>query len=334
MFDTQFVLPEGIFVEELNDKYGRFVYVPLERGYGITVGNALRRVLLSSIPGYSIVAMRIDGITHEFSTIPGVMEEVPQIVLNLKGIRLRLDEEVSTTATLYIRAEGAREVKAGDIDVPEYVEIVNPEHHIATLTRDDARFYAELIVAKGRGYIPANEMSKEGFPAGTIFIDGVFSPIVKVNYTVENVRVKARTDYEKLILEIWTDGTIKPDTALEMATKTLLKSIEPVLKKIGAPYGKDELKFEEKEKIHQILSKSIDFLEPSKRTANCLKDAGIETIAQLVSKTEEEILQVKNFGEKSLEEIKEKLERFGLSFGMDISKYLGEEETKEVTDEA
>ena len=331
MFDTQFVLPEGIFVEEINDTYGRFVYVPLERGYGITVGNALRRVLLSSIPGYSIVAMRIDGVSHEFSTIPGVMEEVPQIVLNLKGVRLKMDDAVDTRATLYIRAEGAKEVKAGDIDVPEYVEIINPEHHIATLTRDDAKLYAELIAAKGRGYVPSTEMSKEGFPAGTIFIDGVFSPIVKVNYTVENVRVKARTDYEKLILEIWTDGTIRPDTALEMATKTLLQSIEPVLKKLGSPYGKEELKFEEKEKIHQILNKSIDFLEPSKRTANCLKEAGIETIAQLVSKTEEEILQVKNFGEKSLEEIKEKLEQFGLSFGMDVSKYIEQEETKEVS---
>ncbi len=330
MFDLQFVLPDGVYVEELDDKYGKFVYVPLERGYGVTVGNALRRVLLSSIPGYSIIAVRIDGVAHEFSTIPGVLEEVPQIVLNLKGVRLKIDEAVDTRATMYIRAEGTKEVKAGDIDIPDHVEIVNPDHHIVTLTSDDAKFYAELIAVKGRGYVPSNEIPKEGFPAGTIFVDGVFSPIVKVNYTVENVRVKARTDYEKLILEIWTDGTIKPDEALEMAAKTLIESIQPVLKKIGSPYGKGELKFEEKEKIHQILNKSIDFLEPSKRTANCLKEAGIETIAQLVSKTEEEILQVKNFGEKSLEEIKEKLEQFGLTFGMDISKYLSEEESKEV----
>jgi DNA-directed RNA polymerase subunit alpha len=325
MISMEFILPKGLYVETLNDRYGRFVFVPLERGYGITIGNSLRRVLLSSIPGAAIVAVRIDGVLHEFSTIPGVLEDVPEIILNLKKIRLKFDETDEDRASLYLRAEGEREVKAGDLDVPASITVVNPETHIATLTKKNAKLYMELVVMRGRGYVPANEIPKAGFPEGTIFVDGLFSPIVKANYTVENVRVKARTDYEKLILDVWTDGTIKPDEAVRKASELLKEAIEKLFVTVTEPYGVKEVGFEEREKIRSLLTKSIEFLEPSKRTANCLRDAGIETIAQLVSKTEEEMLKIKNFGEKSLDEIKAKLEKFGLAFGMEVDEYLKEE---------
>jgi len=325
MIDTKFILPEGVYKEEMTDTYGKFIFMPLERGYGLTVGNALRRVLLSSIPGASIIAVRIDGVLHEFSTLPGVYEDIPEIVLNLKNIRFKFESPDEDRALVYLRKQGKGEVKAVDLDVPDVLTLCTPNVHIATLTDDEARLYMELVVTKGRGYIQAEELPKSGFPEGTIFMDGIFSPVKKVNYRIENVRVKARTDYEKLIMEIWTDGTTKPDEALKKAASILKEAFDKLMQEVTELYGKGRLAFEEREKIRSLLMRNIEFLEPSKRTVNCLKDAGVETIMDLVTKTEEEMLRIKNFGEKSLEEIKEKMEKFGLKFGMDVKPYLEEE---------
>jgi len=327
MGKIEFVLPKGVYKEEVTETYGRYVFVPLERGYGITIGNALRRILLSSIPGASIIAVNIDGVLHEFTTIEGIYEDVPQIILNLKKIRVRFEDPEEEKASMYLRAEGQREVKASDLEVPASLKIVTPDVHIATLTSDKARLYMELTVAKGVGYVPADEISKAGFPETTIFIDGLFSPVVRVNTTIENVRVKAKTDYEKLILEIWTDGTVTPDEAFNKASDILHQHVERLFHEVKEPYGRKGPGFEERERIRQILLQDISSLEPSKRTLNCLKEAGIDTIAKLVSKTEQEMLEIKNFGQKSLEEIKEKLQNRdpNLRFGMNVEEYLEEE---------
>ncbi len=329
MGKVDYILPKGIYKEKVTNTYGRYIFVPLERGYGITIGNALRRILLSSIPGASIVAVLIDGVLHEFSTIEGVYEDVPQIILNLKKIRVRIDDPEIERATLYLRAEGVKDVKASDLEVPPAVTIVTPDVHIASLTSENSRLFMELTVMRGVGYVPADEIPKMGFPESTIFIDGLFSPVVRANITVENVRVKAKTDYEKLILEIWTDGTVSPDDALQKAAEILKDHVERLFIESKEPFGRKGPGFEERERIRQILKQPIDSLEPSKRTLNCLKEAGIETIGQLVSKTEEEMLQIKNFGQKSLDEIKNKLRERdpNLKFGMNVMEYLEEEES-------
>jgi len=320
--DFEFILPQGVIKEEVKEDYGRFVFSPLERGYGTTVGNALRRVLLSSIPGYAIIAARIDGVYHEFSTVDGVLEDVPQIVLNLKKIRLKFDDTSKEEATLIFKAEGKGVFIARNIELPNYVTIVNPDQPIATLTDDKARLYMELIARRGRGYLPSEEIPKEGMPEGFIYIDGLFSPVIKVNFTVENVRVKARTDYEKLILEVWTDRTTTPESALDYAVDLLLDAFSRFKKETEAPKKVETVQFEEKEKMKTYLYKNIEFLELSKRTINCLRDSGITEVWQLLSKTEDELLQIKNFGEKSLREIQDKLEKFGLSLGIDVKKYM------------
>ncbi len=315
MHYDELLLPSGLTKEEVTDSYGKYVITPLERGYGVTIGNALRRVLLSSIEGAAIVAVRFDNVLHEFSTLPGVYEEITEIILNLKKIRIKFDNPEVKSATLRIFAEGEGEVKAGDIQAPADVTIVNKDVHIASLTSDDAQLIGELYVMRGRGYVPSEDIPKEGFPVNTIVIDGIFSPVTKVNYTVENVRVRARTDYEKLTLEIWTDGTIHPDRALESAADILKRSFEAIFSSISSEGEKAEPEGEAApEGQKDILDEPIDKLGISKRTLNCLNEAGIKTIGDLVSKTEGEILAVKNLGEKSLQEIKEKLEEFGLSF--------------------
>jgi DNA-directed RNA polymerase subunit alpha len=325
MAEMDLMLPEGLHQEIAEANHGKFVFVPLERGYGVTVGNALRRVLLSSMPGASIVAARFDGVAHEFSTISGVKEELPEVVLNLKQVRLRFDDTETDRAFVYLRAEGKTDVKASDLDVPASLTLLTPDIPIATLTSKKSRLYAELVVVKGRGYVPADDLPKAGYPAGTVFLDGIFSPVTKVNFRVENVRVKARTDYEKLILDVWTDGTMEPKDAILNAANFLRESIDRLSVEAQEPFGKRTTKFEERERTRLFLLKTLDFLEPSKRTANCLRDAGIETIADLVSRTEEGMLEIKNFGEKSLAEIKEKLSKFNLEFGMEISEYLQDE---------
>ncbi len=327
----EFTIPRGVQAVEETDTYGKYIFMPLEKGYGATVGNALRRVLLSSIPGASIVAVNIRGVPHEFTTIEGVLEDVPDIILNLKRVRIRYDGNESQV-TARIQKSGKGEIRAGDIEASSDIEVINKDQLIATLTSDDASFEADLIVAKGRGYIPAEEYPQDLYPEGYIFLDGLFSPVTKVNFTVENVRVKERTDFEKLTLEIWTDGTITPGDAFREAVRILIEIFQRLLRRVTGPLIERGLSFEERERIKSLLLRDIEFLELSVRTITCLREEGIKSVADLVSRTREEMLKIKNFGEKSLEELESKLSELGLYFGMDVSQYL-EEWAKDETQE-
>ncbi len=327
------VFPEGIVKEEEDEKYGRFVFKPLERGFGTTIGNSIRRVLLSSIEGAAIYAVRIDGVLHEFTSIDGVFEDVPEIVLNLKKIRVRflIPDEKKATFTLEHHGKGL--VKAGDIHTPEYTEIINPEQEIANITDDNARISMELLVNRGFGYVRTEEMYNVEVPERFFLIDAIYSPVTKVNYKVENFRVKSRTDYEKLIIEVWTDGTIRPENAIKKTAGLLKEHCERLLTFVQPKVEKEEdiIKFEERERMRNILLNKIEFLELSRRTINCLRNAGITRIYQLISKTGEELLEVKNFGQKSLSEINEKLDKFGFTLGIDIYKYFDKEELDEAS---
>ena len=324
------IIPDGIKVVEESESFGKYLFAPLERGFGITVGNSLRRVLLSSIPGQAIYAVKIEGVLHEFSTIKGIIEDVPHIVLNLKRVRLKFDEGAPEEAVLRLKVQGPKEVKAKDLDLPEYVTVMNPEHHIATITTDTV-FEMELRANRGRGFVQVEDMKYE-LPEGFILMDAIYSPVQKVNYTVENMRVGSRTDYEKLILEIWTDGSIHPFDALKEASAILKTHCEKVVTLAEEKEKEEEaIRFEEKERIRNFIINDIATLELSRRTLNCLRDAGINKIYQLVSKSEEELLELKNFGQKSLSEVKEKLARFNYSLGLDIRKYLKEEEIEDET---
>ena len=300
--------------------YGKFIYEPLEKGYGITLGNALRRVLLSSIPGAAITSVKIDGVAHEFSTISGVLEDVTDIVLNLKQVRLKL--HANPPRTIKIEKEGEGEVKAGDIITDGSVEIINPEQHIATLTSKEAKLIMEMTVNLGRGYVPAERNKEEGQPLGTIPIDAIFSPIKKVNFTVRNARVGQMTDYDKLILEVWTDGTITSEKAISLAAKILRDQLDIFLIEEEEETLPSELPEEKEEEIpKEVFYKNIDDLELSVRALNCLKNANIRFIGELVQKTEEELLKTKNFGRKSLNEIKNVLHQMGLSLGMELQDF-------------
>ncbi len=319
------LIPDGIKVVEESESFGKYLFAPLERGFGITVGNSLRRVLLSAIPGQAIYAVKIEGVLHEFSTIKGIVEDVPHIVLNLKRVRLKFDEGSPEEAVLRLKVQGPKEVKAKDLDLPEYVTVMDPEHHIATITTD-AVFEMELRANRGRGFVQVEDM-KYDLPEGFILMDAIYSPVQKVNYTVENMRVGSRTDYEKLILEIWTDGSIHPFNALKEASEILKTHCERVVLLAEEKEKEEEsIRFEERERIRNFIINDIATLELSRRTLNCLRDAGINKIYQLVAKTEDELLELKNFGQKSLSEVKEKLARFNYSLGLDIRKYLKEEE--------
>ena len=300
--------------------YGKFIYEPLEKGYGITLGNALRRVLLSSIPGVAITSVKIDGVAHEFSSISGVLEDVTDIVLNLKQVRLKLHD--NPPRTIKIEKEGEGEVKAGDIITDGSVDIINPQQHIATLTSKEAKLIMEMTVNLGRGYVPAERNKEEGQPLGTIPIDTIFSPIKKVNFTVRNARVGQMTDYDKLILEVWTDGTITPEKAISSAAKILREQLDIFLIEEEEETLPPELPEEEEEEIpKEIFYKNIDDLELSGRALNCLKNSDIHLIGELVQKTEEELLKTRNFGRKSLNEIKNVLHQMGLSLGMELQDF-------------
>ncbi len=308
--EVELIKPEEIKVHKDSQfpYYGKFIIEPLERGYGITIGNALRRVLLSSIPGYAITEVKIEGAPHEFSSLPGVIEDVPEIILNLKGVRFKLNEE----GPVYLKLEkiGEGEVKAGDIQIEDKGEIVNPDHHIATLTKD-GKLVMEIKVEKGRWYAPA-EYSKNN-EIGVILVDGLFSPITKVNFNVTQARVGKSSDYDSLILEIYTDGTIDPKTALVKASKILIEQLMVFL-------GEEKIALEaqpaEAVSINNILNLPIEELDLSGRAYNCLKGAGINYVGQLVQKTEPELLKLRSFGKKSLDEIIEKLSKFNLKLGM------------------
>ncbi len=304
--------------ETLTPFYGKFAAEPLERGFGITVGNSLRRILLSSLQGAAITSVKIDGVLHEFSTIPGVKEDATEILLNLKEVRLKLHTEGAKT--IRIKADGPKEVKAGDIITGEAVEILNPDHHIATLSRD-AKLSMEMLIKTGRGYVPAERNKEENQAIGAMAIDSIFSPIKKVNYTVTNARVGQITDYDKLTLEVWTDGSIAPEEAVAHAAKILKEQLAIFITFEEEEEAEGTKEPEDNQLLNENLFRSVDELELSVRSANCLKHANIKYIGDLVQKTEAEILATKNFGRKSLNEIKEILTDMGLSLGMKIDNW-------------
>ncbi|MDQ0286127.1 DNA-directed RNA polymerase subunit alpha [Desulfofundulus luciae] len=293
-----------------DNTYAKFVVEPLERGYGITLGNSLRRILLSSLPGAAVTSVKIEGVLHEFSTIPGVREDVTDIILNLKNLCLKLhtDEE----KILRIEAKGEGEVKAGDIIHDQDVEILNPDLHIATLA-PNGRLFMEITVAKGRGYVPAERNKKGEHIIGVIPVDSVFTPVRKVNYTVENTRVGQRTDYDKLTLEVWTDGSIRPDEATSLSAKILGEHLRLFIGLTEAVKDVEIMVEKEEEKKNKILEMTIEELDLSVRSYNCLKRAGINTVEELIQRNEEDMMKVRNLGKKSLEEVINKLSELGLS---------------------
>ena len=321
---TDLIKPKQLELEEktLTSTYGRFYAEPFERGFGQTIGNSLRRILLSSLMGASIVAVRIKGILHEFSTIPGVTEDVADIILNLKEVRLRLND--GEQQTLRIEAKGPGTVQAKDIIAPGSVEILNGDHKIATLSRD-AKVEVEMIAKLGRGYVPAERNKEEGAPVDTIFIDAAFSPVQKVNFTITNARVGQRTDYDRLVIEVHTDGSVKPDDAMAYAAKILQDQVSIFVNFQDEPHPE---RHEEGPAIplNDNLFRSVDELEFSVRSHNCLQNADIKYIGELVQKSEQEMLKTKNFGHKSLNEIKEILREMGLELGMKIDHFPSREE--------
>jgi len=322
-------MPERVQVEESsrNSTLGRFVLQPLEEGYGTTIGNAFRRVLLASIPGCAIAAVRIDGVLHEFQTIDGVSEDMAEIVLNLKEVRLRQVDKKATRIAFSVSGPG--DWTGADIqNATSDFEILNPDHHIATLA-EGVTLSVELRIGRGKGYVPAEENSQADQPLGTIAIDSIFTPILNVRYLVEPTRVGQKTDYEKLTLEITTDGSITPEEALATAAKIMRDHIQLFLN-----FDAEETQIAEQEeaqeaeagRVRRILLTPVDELELSVRSHNCLKAANIHTIADLVSRQENELLKFRNFGRKSLAELTEIINQFGLTFGMDVDRYLKAEE--------
>ena len=303
--------PKVEIVEMSSDKaYGKFVVEPLERGYGITLGNSLRRVLLSSLPGAAVTSVKIDGVLHEFSTIPGVKEDVTEIVLNLKALSVKLDGD--EPRLVRIEAEGEGEIKAGDIIHGPDVEILNPDLHIATLSAD-ARLYIEITLEKGRGYVPAEKNKEQGQPIGIIPVDSIFTPVEKANFKVENTRVGQVTDYDKLTLEVWTDGSIAPDEAVSLGAKILNEHLNLFVTLTDQVRDVEIMVEKEEDKKEKVLEMTIEELDLSVRSYNCLKRAGINTVEELTQKTEEDMMKVRNLGKKSLEEVQSKLAELNLS---------------------
>jgi DNA-directed RNA polymerase subunit alpha len=313
-------MPKGLVADGANtERYGRFTLDPLERGFGTTLGNALRRVLLSSLQGAAITSVRIEGVLHEFSTLPGVIEDVTEIVLNLKQVRLKLFGDGPKKGVFEMRGKG--EVRAGDLQVDAEVEVLNKDLHIATLNRDgDLRM--EVEISGGRGYVSADQHSQTDRPIGVVPIDSLFSPVTKVNYTVEATRLGQRIDYDKLSLEVWTDGSILPNDAVSMSAKILRDHFSLLISFEEEPQQEEEAAVDEdKVRIRRQLDKSVEELELSVRSSNCLRAAEIKTIGELVQKGEAEMLKFRNFGRKSLKEIQDILAEMGLHFGMDVSPY-------------
>jgi DNA-directed RNA polymerase subunit alpha len=320
----RFEMPKRVVKDEAESKanFGRYFAEPFEAGYGRTIGNSLRRVLLSSLEGAAISAIKLEGAPHEFCTIPGMVEDVTDVILNLKKVLLK--SYTRETRMIAIKVEGPGEVTAGDLITDGSIEVLNPNHHIATLDAGGV-FKAQLEVKIGRGYCPADWNKKEGQEIGIIPIDSLFSPVSRVNYWVENTRVGRRTDYDKLGLDIWTDGRVSPDDALTMAAAILRHHLD-----VFVNYDKDLVEFEESEKqidqereeLRKKLGISVNEIELSVRAANCLNNANITTVGELCGKTEAEMLKYRNFGKKSLNEIKAKLNELGLSLGMTFDSEL------------
>ena len=320
-FSKQLIIPEALNIDDKSktENYSKFTAEPYEKGYGHTVGNSLRRILLSSLEGAAVVAVRIKGARHEYAAVNGVQEDVVNIVLNLKKLRVRLKGEGSETVLISVK--GKKEVKASDIRENSNVEIINKDLVIAHV-ESGAEFEAELEIARGSGYLTSDEIrARMNLPMEFIPMDAIFSPIQKVHYTVENARVGQRTDYDKLVLEVWTDGTVSPSDAVSNTAALLRRSIMPFLPAEEAakePAKAEEAKKEAGGEMSGKLDQGVEMIELSSRASNCLKVAGIRTIGELVRKSEDDLLAVKNFGQKSLDEIKEKLKEMGLDLGMKI----------------
>ncbi len=317
-------IPDAVICEEssYSTTFGRFFLQPLERGYGVTIGNSLRRILISSLPGAAFTAVKLGGVLHEFSTIPGVVEDVTEIILNLKQVRMKLLNK--KPAKIEFTIQGPKEVTAADIQkYTADLEILNPNQHIATL-QGDAKFEVELRVGRGKGYVPAVDNKSPDFTIGMIAIDSIYSPIVNATYEVENVRIGDRNDYEKLVMNVTTDGSITPDDALTQAAKIMRDHLQLFINfDIEQEDTHEEVKKDsEKDRIKKILLTNVDDLELSVRAHNCLKAANIKTISDLVAKDEAEMLKFRNFGRKSLAELMEIVETLGLEFGMNIDEYI------------
>ena len=310
------IKPKGLDVdkESLNHRYGKFIARPLERGFGLTLGNSLRRVLLSSLRGAAITAVKIDGVVHEFAAIDDVTEDVAEIILNLKEVRFQLNAE---SATIVIDKAGPCDVTAADIVAPEQIKVLNPDQHLCTVGKE-GHFKAEIKVERGRGYRTAENNKDEELPVGWIAVDSFFSPIRKVNYTVTQSRVGQRTDYDKLTMEVWTDGSVHPEDAVSLGSKIMKDQLSVFLNFEEEREPVVESQAEEKPEFNPNLLRSVEELELSVRSANCLQNADIRYIYELVQKTEAEMLKTKNFGRKSLNEIKEILTEMGLGLGMKL----------------
>ncbi|MGD0584394.1 MAG: DNA-directed RNA polymerase subunit alpha [Oryzomonas sp.] len=315
------IRPKQLQVEKetLSNTYGKFYAEPFERGFGTTLGNSLRRILLSSLQGAAITSVRIKGVLHEFSAIQGVTEDVTDIILNLKGVRLKLHSADQALIRIVHKGEGL--ITAGDILVGHSVEVMNPEHHILTCGKD-ANLEIEMTVRIGKGYVSADRNRDEKAPVGTIPIDAIYSPIMKVNFNVSNARVGQMTDYDKLTLEVWTDSSANPEDAVAYAAKIMKEQLNIFINfdEESEPSQVEESQ-EEKDKINENLYRTVEELELSVRSANCLKNAGIKLIGELVSKSEAEMLKTQNFGRKSLNEIKDILSDMGLTFGMKLDDF-------------
>ena len=314
----ELIKPKRLEASELTDTYGKFVAEPFERGFGTTLGNSLRRILLSSLQGAALTSVRIKNVQHEFSSVVGVTEDVTDIILNLKGVKVRMHGH--DPRNVRIVKKGAGVIKAGDIITDSNVEILNPDHHIATCgTGTDLEI--DMLVAMGKGYVSADKNRDESAPVGTIPIDSIFSPVVKVNYNVSNARVGQITDYDKLTLELTTDGSVKPEDAVAYSAKILKEQLQIFINFDETDEPVIEEEDNEKQKINENLYRSVEELELSVRSANCLKNAQINLIGELVQKTEAEMLKTQNFGRKSLNEIKDILAEMGLGLGMKLENF-------------
>ena len=311
MFDFE---RPNIEVTEISEdkKYGRFVVEPLERGYGITLGNSLRRIMLSSLPGAAVSQVKIEGVLHEFSSIPGVKEDVTEIIMNIKSLAIKNNSETNEAKTAYIEFDGEGVVHASDIQTDQDIEILNPDLVIATLSGKDTKLYMELTITRGRGYVSADKNKHEDLPIGVIAIDSIYTPVERVNVTVDNTRVGQITDYDKLTLDVFTNGTLVPDEAVSLAAKVLSEHLSLFIDLSENAKNAEVMVEKEDDEKEKVLEMSIDELELSVRSYNCLKRAGINTVEELCNKTSEDMMKVRNLGRKSLEEVLAKLKELGL----------------------
>ncbi len=312
MFDFE---RPNIEVAEISEdkKYGKFVVEPLERGYGITLGNSLRRIMLSSLPGVAVSQVKIEGVLHEFSSIPGVKEDVTEIIMNIKSLAIKNNSETNEVKTAYIEYEGEGIVRASDIQTDQDIEILNPDLVIATLSGKDTKLYMELTITRGRGYVSADKNKREDLPIGVIAVDSIYTPVERVNVTVENTRVGQITDFDKLTLDVHTNGTLEPDEAVSLAAKVLSEHLSLFINLSENAKNAEVMVEKEDDEKEKVLEMSIDELELSVRSYNCLKRAGINTVEELTSKTSEDMMKVRNLGRKSLDEVLTKLKELGLS---------------------